>query len=61
MAETAEPQAPPNAEGAPAEAPAPGGANTKAAVQQGIETYELTSAVIHNTLARPGENLSLTL
>ena len=28
MAETAEPQAPPNAEGAHAEAPAPGGANT---------------------------------
>jgi hypothetical protein len=40
---------------------APGGANTKSAVQRGIETYELTSAVIHNTLAKTGENLSLTL
>ena len=40
---------------------APGGANTKSAIQHGIETYELTAAVIHNTLARPGENLSLTL
>jgi hypothetical protein len=40
---------------------APGGPNTKAAVQHGIETYELTSGVIHDTLARRGENLSLTL
>jgi len=40
---------------------APGGANTKSAVQHGVETYELTSAVIHNTLARTGENLSITL
>jgi len=40
---------------------APGGANTKATVQHGIETYELTSGVIHDTLARRGEHLSLTL
>lgn len=39
----------------------PGASNTKAAVQRGIETYELTSAVIHDTLAPRGENLSLTL
>jgi hypothetical protein len=40
---------------------APGGANTKATVQQGIETYELTAAVIHDQLAPRGENLSITL
>jgi hypothetical protein len=40
---------------------APGGANTKATVQRGIETYEMTSAVIHNELAPRGENVSITL
>jgi hypothetical protein len=39
----------------------PGGPNTKAAVQHGIETYEMTAAVIHNELAPRGENLSITL
>lgn len=40
---------------------APGGSNTKAAIRVGVETYETTSAVIHNELAPRGENLSITL
>ena len=39
----------------------PGGPNTRAGIQHGIATYELTSAVIHNELAPRGEQISVTL
>jgi len=39
----------------------PGGPDTKAAMQHGIETYELIAAVIYGQLAPRGENLSITL
>lgn len=39
----------------------PGAPSTKAAVQHSVETYEFTSAVIHNELAAIGEQLSVTV
>jgi hypothetical protein len=38
----------------------PGGTATKAGIQHSVETYELTSAVIHNELAARGEQLTVT-
>jgi hypothetical protein len=38
----------------------PGGPKTKAAIQHSVETYEMTSAVIHNELAQLGEQLMVT-
>jgi hypothetical protein len=38
----------------------PGGANTPAALHEGIERYELVSAVIHDELAPRGERLTIT-
>jgi len=38
----------------------PGGANTPAAMHEGIERYELTAAVIHDELATRGEQLTVT-
>jgi hypothetical protein len=39
----------------------PGGPDTRAAMQHGIDTYELIAAVIYGQLAPRGENLSITL